>query len=364
MNANSEWPKVLRIVWITGGVVVVNEPGPEVQISAGMAGRKLCRMRINAYDSLFADLMARGFPPLGATFVVSPDELQGLQRPDFRAISPTKQWLVSNTQQQWRQITFTAAKSGRMSLMDVASRIASGLRYSQMRLHDLAMAYGVQLRGRLHENEAENYQAFQDTNSFEVYKAIHAFFWEMAVLSDTLAEFAATFCFSRAKVRRVGSLVKSLNKDHPDDSLADEVLRATDQDTRGWLATFTNYRNFFTHVAPMEQAVNIAFAVQDVRPLPDGSSIPQIYYPLPRDAAEFNSKRSQGIFFNSLEELGAASRARHDRTSEPDALDYLHSSLNRFAELSLTMAARSPVAPKPIEISQDDIIGRVRVTQK
>ena len=364
MDAKSGWLTVLRLVWIAGGVVAVNEPGPDVQITAGMAGRSLSRLSINTYGDLFAALMARGFPTLGAIFVVSPDKLQGLQRPDFRAISPTKQWLVWDVQQRWRQIAFAAGKSNHMPLMDVASSIASGLRYSQMRLHDLATAYGVQLRGRLHESEAKDYQAFKDTNSFEVYKAIHAFFWEMAVLSDTLAEFAAAFCFSRAGVRKMGSLLRSLHKDHVSDPLADEILRATDQATRGWLATFINYRNFFTHVAPMEQAVNIAFAVQDVRILPDGTSIPQIYYPLPQDASKVNSKRSQGILFNSLEELSAASCARHDRTSEPDALDYLHSSLNQLAELSAAMASRSPVVPQPITLGPDDLIGPVHVTRQ
>ncbi len=177
MNSNSEWHNVLRLVWIAGGVVAVNEPGSDVQINAGVAGRSICRLRINTYGGLFAALLERGFPILGTTFVVNPEELQGLQRPDFRVISSTRHWLVSDVQQQWRQIAFAAGKSGSMPLMDVASRIASGLRYSQMRLNDLVTAYSVQLRGRLHEREAKNYQAFKNTNSFEVYKAIHALFY-------------------------------------------------------------------------------------------------------------------------------------------------------------------------------------------
>jgi hypothetical protein len=329
-----------------------------------MAGRSICRLRISTYPNLFDALRKEGFPILGATFVVGPEELQGLRRPEFRAISPTKGWLVWDVQQQWRQIAFAAGTSGHMPLMDVASRIASSLGYSQMRLHDLLTAYSVQLRGRLHESEAKDYQAFKDTNSFEVYKAIHALFWEMAVLRDTLAEFAAAFCFSRVGVRRLSKLLKSLDENPSCDPLADEILRATDQSSRGWLATFTNYRNFFTHVAPMEQAANIAFAVQDVRNLSGGLSIPQVYYALPRDAAEFRSKRSQGIFFNSLEELSAASSRRHERTSEPDTLDYLHACINQFAELSLMLVARSPIAPKPIHIGPEDIIGGIQVTLK
>ena len=362
MDSNSEWPGVLRVVWIAGGIVAVNEPGPDIQINAGMAGHNICMLRISTFASLFETLQEKGFPILGTTFVVSPAELQGLRRPDFRAMSPSKSWIVWDVTQKWRQIAFAAGQSGGMSLMDVASRIASGLRYSEMRLHDLATAYSVQLRGRLHENKVKDYQAFKDTNSFEVYKAIHALFWEMAVLRDTLAEFAAVFCFSRVGVRSLRGLRKSLNENLPGDPLADEILRATDQSSRGWLATFTSYRNFFTHIAPMEQAANIAFAVQDVRNLSGGLSIPQVYYALPRDIEELTRKRSQSIFFNSLEELSDASSHRHERNSEPDALDYLHGCINQFAELALMLIARSPVAPKPIRIGPEDIIGGIEVT--
>ena len=249
-----------------------------------------------------------------------------------------------------------------MLLLDVASRIASGLSYSQMRLHDLVKAYGAQLRGLLHREDPKEYQAFKDTNSIEVYKAIHALFWEMAVLSDTLAEFAAAFCFFRPGVRKLSRLCKFLKEKPPHDALCEEFLRITDQTSNGWLATFINYRNFFTHTAPLEQATNIAFAVQDLRKLPCGLSIPQLYYALPQEAAEFTSKRSQGIFFNSWKELSAASSRRHERASEHDALEYLHGCINQFAGLSLELVARSPISPKPIRIGPEDMIGEIKVS--
>jgi hypothetical protein len=51
-----------------------------------------------------------------------------------------------------------------------------------------------------------------------------------------------------------------------------------------------------------------------------------------------------------LEESIAASLRRHERASEPDALEYLHRCINQFAELTFILAARSPIAPKPIRI--------------
>ncbi len=360
MKSNSEWHNVLRIVWISGGIVALNEPGPDIHINLGMAGRSFTTLRINIFTELFKTLQEKGFPILGATFVTSPEEIQGLRPLDFRAMSSTKGWLLWDVTQQWRQIVFAAGDDSFMPLMDVASRIASCLRYSEMRLHDLALAYSVQLRGHLNNSDPKNYQRFKDINSFGVYKAIHALFWQIAVLRDTLAEFAAVFCFSRVGVKTMRGLRTSLTKNPPSDPLSHEILSSTDQ-SNGWMARFSNYRNFFTHVAPMEQAAGVAFAVQDMLDLSGGLSIPQIYYALPRDIEDLEQKRSQGIFFNSLEELGAASSRKHERALEPDALDYLHNCINQFGELALMMVGRSPIAPKPIHIGPEDIIGEVKI---
>ncbi|HEX9121645.1 MAG TPA: hypothetical protein VF840_14000 [Terriglobales bacterium] len=363
MTSTGEWHNVIRLAWIAGGVVATSKPGPDVQVNAGSGGRTISTLRLSSYPSLFEALRKQGFLIIGVTFVVAPEELEGLRLPEFRAAGPRGGWLVWDVKQQWRQIAFAAGKTDSMLLMGVASRIASSLAYSQMRLYDLAAAYSAQLRSRLHVGEAKKYQAFKDTNSAEVYKAIHALFWELAVLRDALAEFSAAFCLSRPKVTSLKGLLKSLRNVPSTDPLAIEILQAADQSSSGWLGTFTSYRNFFTHVAPMEQAANIAFAIQDLRTLSSGITIPQIYFPLPQNVEELMRKRSAGTLFSSMKELIAASRRRHDRTCEPDALDYLHGCLNRFAELAGMLAARSPIAPKMIEIRAEDIIGGIHVVE-
>lgn len=354
MKTNCGWPNVLRVVWISGGIVAVNEPGPNVEIEAGMSGSTLYRFQIKKYGDLFAALQKMCYPLIGCTFFVDPAELQGLRVPEFRATGNSAGWHVWDAKQKWRQIAFAASRNEQMQLMDVASRIASGLRYSQMRLRDLAEAYSLQLRGRLHEDGIKDYQAFSDKNSFEVYKEIHALFWEMAVLRDTLAEFAALFCFSIAEVRSLSRLLKLLSKTSQTDPLAIEILRASDPASSGWLWTFTNYRNFFTHVAPLEQAANLAFAVQDMRKV-EGMSVPQIYYPLPRDIEQLIKERPKSTFFKSWREINESSTLLRDRASQPDALDYLHGCLNQLSELALVLLTRSPIAPTPIMFRPEDV---------
>jgi hypothetical protein len=70
MNSNSEWPSVVRVVWIAGGIVALNESGDDVQINVGMGGRSLCTLRISTFASLFEVLRQKGFPILGTTFLM------------------------------------------------------------------------------------------------------------------------------------------------------------------------------------------------------------------------------------------------------------------------------------------------------
>lgn len=362
MTLESEWHPIVRIVWITGGIVAINNPGPEVQIGAGVEGPTLGTFNIPTYRSLFAVLRQLGFQIMGATFIDGPKEAKKIRFPEFRAISDKNGWFVWNIHQQWREIAHASSEQDEMLLMDVASRIAIGLNYSQMRLLDLVEAYSIQLRGRLYETDAlKDYTQFQDTNSFSVYKAIHALFWEMAVLRDTLAEFAAKFCFGH-QVNTIKGLIKQLNRNpNHTDPLAKQLLKETELKTGGWLAMFTEYRNLFTHSAPMEQAAGIAFAIQDRRVLSPSISIPQIYYPLPANVAELVKRRSRGPLFETFKELvDATSGHRPERETEPDALEYLHNCLIKLTELAASLIARSPIAGKPLRLGPEDIIGKVR----
>ena len=363
MSSEADWHNVVRIAWTSGGMVAVSNPGPEVEIVAGMGGKVIGTLKIPSSASLFPTLQQMGLTLVGVSFIQLADEASGLLRPQFRAFSKTKRWLVEDMHQKWRQIAHASAKQNEMSLMDVASRIASALVYSEMRVLDLAEAYSAQLRGYLHINPAIEYQRFKDTHSSTVYKDIHALFWEMAILRDSLAEFAAIYCFALPGVTTFSSLIKELKKSANHDELAKQILDAGNEKTNGWIAVFSTYRNLFTHSSPMEQAAGVAFAVQDMLKIPVEQQIPQIYYPLPFNVIELKKRRSGGPLFQTFKELTeAASGRRHERTTEPDALDYLSDCLDHFAQLSLVLSTRSPIEAMPLQITHEDLIGEVEVT--
>ena len=363
MDINDAWPSALRLVWLTGGLVAVSEPQDrEVRIMTYVNGRTIAAFQLKTYGSLFGALRLLGFLIIGSTFVTDPEQTQGLRAPEFRA-NGTGGWPVWNALQSWGQIASAAARKDEMRLMDVASRIATGLEYSEMRLYDLAMSYSAQLHSHLKSDEPKPYQAFKDTMSPSVYKDIHALFWEMAVLRDAIAEFIAVFGLKRDDATTLSGVLRSLKRVSSADGLAIEILTICDgEDPSGWLGRFGAYRDCFTHSAPLEQVRGTAFAVQDLLILKDGALVPQIYFPLPKNPAALMRDRARGTLFKTLKEMAHARAGQHDRSQEPDALEYLHRCLCQLTELSLRLVARSPIAPQPIVITRADIIGQVKIT--
>ena len=364
MNPQQEWPIVLRLVWLTGGLVAVNEPSErEVRIKSSPIGRTFKGFRINSYPSIFSTVKSLGFSIIGTTFVRDEKQFEGLRAPEFRAAGTTGGWPTWRVWEKWRQITFAAGRQRELRLMDLASRLAAGLQYSEMRLYDLALSYSQQLHSYLDRNEVKPQQAFKDSNSPTVYKNVHALFWEMAVLRDVLAEFIAAFCLNRDHINKLSELLGSLKKSPSTDSLVSEVVRASDHNSaEGWLARFGSYRNCFTHSAPLELVSGFAFAIQDLLILKDGTSIPQIYYALPQDPEGVRRARARGVPFESLDDLIAATARSRDRAKEPDALEYLHGCLCRLTEVAARLIPRSPIAPQPIIFTKKDIIGEIEIS--
>ena len=196
------------------------------------------------------------------------------------------------------------------------------------------------------------------------YLAIHALFWELAVLRDTLAEYVAKILLSEDGVDSFGGLLKLLRGNgvvHP----LRQVLLDAGSSPNGWIERFTQYRNLFTHSAPMERATGRAFAVQDWITTGDAVRLPYLYYPLPADAQELQKQRKAGPLYNSAEELIQAHKGQRPRRSEePDALDFLADAVHEAASLCGTLSDHSPLAPKPIVLTDSDLAGPVKIIRE
>src|SRR5258708_5657821 len=136
MDIKSNWPAALRLIWLTGGLVAINEPDSNlVSIHTSVNGRKLAEFNISTYGAIFPALKMRGFEIIGATFVTGSDQIEGTRAQEFRMAGLDGRWPLWDTFQAWRNIVSAAAKANDMRLLDVSSRIAAGLRFSEMRLY-------------------------------------------------------------------------------------------------------------------------------------------------------------------------------------------------------------------------------------
>jgi hypothetical protein len=363
MNSQQEWPAVLRLVWVTGGLVAVSQPAEaEVSIKSNVAGRTFAKLTIATYTEIFSLLRSLGFRIVGTTFVTNAQELDGLQAPEFRAAGLNGGWPVWDATQRWKQIAVASSQKGQSRLMDIAARISAALRFSELYLHDLANAYSTQLRSRVQTMEPKPDVRFKDTFSSSVYRDIHSMFWEMAVLRDVLAEFIAVFSLGRRDATSLSGLLRSLNKNASTDAFAEEMQRISNrQSQEGWLGRFGSYRDFFTHSAPLNLATGSAFAIQDQLVLKNAFSVPQIYYPLPERPDDLMRDRAKGVPVDPSNGSGATRREKSNRAKEPDALEYLHGRLCQLTDLAMRLIARSPIAPEPIKLTKDDIIGEIKI---
>ncbi|WP_218511735.1 hypothetical protein [Variovorax sp. dw_308] len=361
---NPSWHHVTRIAWLSGGLVAISQPGPLVKIFAGVGSRVLLgQFNLRAYPELVGALRHVGYTVVGMTFITTADEASGLASPQFFAQSFEGEWRAKDAQQNWRRIAFHAGQKDMMLLSDVAARIASGLSSGQTRLQHLCHAYAVQLRSQVRALPIKTHSRFKDTNSPAVYLAIHAMFWELAVLRDTLAEFAARFVFGLAGISAMRGLVGNLKKRDVANALQVELLDASNEDNRGWLSLFSAYRNLFTHGAPLQAVVGVSFAVLDNEVLRDGTTVPTIYYPLPADAAHLSRKRSAGPLHETFAELiSSVTKEPPNRDVEPDALSYLAVTFDRLVGLAQKMLPSSPVPADDIVLTEADIIGEVTVS--
>jgi hypothetical protein len=365
---DNKWPSVVRMVWLSGGLVAISEPGKTVKIEAGINGPVLFSYQLDSFGSLFGTLVAHGYSVIGATYITDVEESQGIRTPGFRAyFNNQSKWRAFEVHQQWRNLAHAAAQRDEMALMDIASRIATELAYCESRLQSLAEAYAIQLGSKARQGDVNEAGGFKDTNSQRVYMAIHAMFWEMAALRDYFAEFASQFVFGLGKVSKFSELKPKLSHvDMADDELAGILREAGNENPTGWLFLFSKYRNLFTHDVPMANVEEGAFAQLVHVRLAQGQAHPEIYYPLPSDVQAISKRRKKGIHPQSFEDFINDSVHRNqtaNREKDSDSLLYLHSIFEKMVAIAEMLIARSPREPEMMHLTERDIVGEVKVYQ-
>jgi len=353
---------------LAGGLTAINNEGLRVALSAGRNSPILAEFPISRYALLFAQLASLKLRVIGCQFFQDMDEVAGIRPAEFRALADREGWVVNEARQLWRQVATNAMQEDRMDIAENAARIGFELEAVEYRLLELCQSYETQLRALAIKHVLEEYKRFDDLNSGRVIHAIHALFYEVAVLRDYIAEFVSRFIFQMTKangepITAMSELSSMLKRASSDDPLVREIQRITARETRGWLAELSAYRNLFTHVAPIEMFTTRSFAVQEFLSVEGAGRLPVLYHPLPPNILEGLHSRKKGFPFTTFESWAKASACHMPkRSGQPDALEYLHAAANNMGQFAKGLVARSPVAPKMLHFGPDDIIGPITVT--
>lgn len=348
-------PRVLACrVWLSGGqVALYRTDSCQLDHTHGLSNLVFASLQSLLPGKLFSCLSRCGLPILGITSFQAADELTGRRVPLFMAWQDAEYWWgAKQAHDRWRMVSYGAEVVGEGRLADLADRIACAVDECQTHLKNLCRAYATQLGAQDADTWTFPSRSFSDSHSQAVYPAIHSFFWQLAVLRDLLAEFTAEHVFGHHGIATYRGLLRRLKSDSArDPEFAAKLLAAGD--SGGWIATFTSYRNLFTHAASLQSAQGSHYALQDTRIL-YARPVPQLYYPLPRDPALLIRQRSG----DSPDRRSPAPLESEspNRSQEPDALEYLATTFDNLVRLAIALALRSPVEPQMPTITDDDII--------
>jgi hypothetical protein len=303
-----------------------------------------------------------GFRVLGVEFYEHAQQLNGVQPSNRRAFCPGMGWLVHDAISDWAERSTCAYQEGDRQFGTLAAHVAFGLRAAEERLRQAALSYSTQLRGRQLQQDLQRFAIFEDLNSLPVTLAIHAMFYDLASVRDTIAQFLVRYVFQieeppkRQATWDMAKLAEELRSPHrpANPEWRTILLHASDNRSSppGWLAQLARYRNQFMHNAPVHFARRTKGAVQEMQAFGALGDLPLLYHPLP-PLSDGESRTSTG-----------EPCVRPRRSTEPDALEYLSTALLHLASLSLGASSKAPYERMVLNLTDADIIGPIRIIRR
>lgn len=288
-----------------------------------------------AYPALYSTLESLDFRPIGVEFISSPLEMNGSIPRKWASWSTPKGLDIIHRKQKWSSIRFAEADRAAVKF-EIAGKIGTYLRLTDLRLKQLSNAYHQTLFAKLRREEGDPLPSpglFGNQWMSEIEAAIHAFFSDAAAFRDVIAEgvWQRLVQDQTKVVSKMGALHKHAKEGiHP---LVDEILSACDDG--GWIKNLTDLRNGIIHDAPIDRSHEHSFC--DLRALPHngGMTFFTVHYPLTKeDWSRRDYKRSvppsrdQSSMRKSMEDY-------HEFVATSgDALEYAWLTLSNLSDLA------------------------------
>jgi hypothetical protein len=364
-----EWPAV-RIVHLTGGCRAYNGFDPLLEFEPAMVSGQEVRMNIREYKSLYDDLGRAGLAIIGCDFISSSLEAKALIPTDWRTFHswPGTIWLCQEEIDRWSGIGYAGSKAKKPGLRDIARRVSHQLRVCAWRLRQISEGYQEQLHAQTADGEFRSGIRFEDGFTWLGYLSIQAFLVDACVLRDYLAEFYAMYAcpepdllVSGPQITSMSGLKKRvLDKLSSTNPVTHELKLATSKG--GWLHLLGAYRDLVVHCVPLAKSDSSLKALTTELSIQGAGMLPAVSLPLPNDPLAISQSRAAGAHLTTLEdELSLFVKANRGAAPSKDGLIYAYICLDNLTKLVHNISAHSPLPPEIPHITDDDVIGEIKV---
>jgi hypothetical protein len=362
---NQNWPLCTREAHILGGAIAVNEANDNiVRIWPDTLDGKKAQLTLPSYQGFFNDIEKFGCYIVGVDFITNKDEVVGASPPQWRTYAKQSNniWEHWETIQKWGQIASRALEIKNGFLSDISYRIKYQLRSISDGLRLLSLSYRCQLKAQIIKKRFSPDRMFEDGYTGSIYRNFQSFLFDCCILRDYLAEFIYNFSEdgSRKKdsveITTASGFLKKILSKVPNPNIIEKEFLEISAET-GWLYKLGAYRDLVMHAAPIAIAHHRLLAVRGLIDLLGDKKLPIIRCPLPEDPSLINRIRSNRNIFNEyLNRIDDFRRASQGEIGKFDCLQYAHEVSRNLVCLAATVIKLSPVAPKMVHFTEEDII--------
>ncbi len=362
MNGN-EWPNIIRIVHLSGGIRAINNPGSIVSVTPTLKDSDIS-FEIPSYNSLVATLKKKILScPFGIDFYRIPEEIGGLYPPYWRSVTLTHRAIDT-----WRQLFNSGHSEKDYEFAEISSKIAFQLKAIEYRLREISESYHSELSAVCAKKEFKEGNGIESPNSYPIYLSVHSFLIDACILRDYLSEFLSIYHYGKyKKVDSLSALLKDvIKKKKIDDRISKVIFEITDEKNPfGWLSKLTAYRNLVVHNIPLIYSEGRTYVLLVKNKIAKNVEIPSILFPLPKDPHKIRNLRSKNELYKDFGNWKSSILKNPlDDKIIHDALSYCYLFLMRISEFALDIATSSPYKPSQPNITEKDIIGEVQIKRQ
>jgi len=348
-----------RIVHLLGGLRAIDVRAEQVivQIASNLP---VLAIQTPAYAHLYAVLGRLGLIPIGVEF---PHALtmEGRMPPDWQAFFPAMGFRLMDERNAWSNIRHSASRDGEHAIRLAASKCVTYLDLLNIRLLQLSAAYNRTLRAQM-VGGGKPHGFFNNGYMREVDAAVHAFLSDAGSFRDLVAEIVWRFVLKETD--QVTTLATFLKKAKGSNlPLVQELLEAGKDG--GWLHSFSDLRNNIVHVAPVGRSQTFHFCeVREVTAVAN-AMVPSLHYAVLNKDGRIWQDLSDETDFNDKEAIKAALEQYRTYFAESiDGLAFASKTIERMMALLTQVRAATELKGERMKITDADIIGEIKVTQR